>query len=90
MHTLQFIATQISQDKLSEALQLLNEYLLQHPDSDEALFMRGKLHWKLGNRSAATNDYAAASGLNPDSPATAALEQARAIEEFFNHDLLNP
>lgn len=52
--------------------------------------MRGKLYWKLGNRAAATSSYAAAAELDPDSPAAAALEQARTIEAFFNPDLLNP
>lgn len=90
MQTLQFISSQISQNKLSEALHLLDEYVSEHPDCADAYFMRGKLHWKFGNRAAATNDYAVAADLAPGSAAEAALEQARSIEAFFNPDLLNP
>ena len=90
MQTLQFISSQISQNKLSEAIIMLDEYILAHPDNADAYFMRGKLHWKLGNRSAATNDYAVAADIAPGSAAEAALELAQSIEAFFNPDLLNP
>lgn len=90
MHTLQLIASQISQNHLQPALDMLNDFIRSHPDNAEALFMRGKLYWKLGNRAAATSSYAAAAELDPGSPAAAALEQARTIEAFFNPDLLNP
>ena len=36
------------------------------------------------------SDYSKATGLNPDSPAAMALEQARDIAGFFNPDLYNP
>lgn len=90
MHTLQQIASQISENHLDTALEQLNDYITLHPDCAEALFMRGKLFWKLGNRAAATSSYAAAADLDPEGPAAAALEQARTIEAFFNPDLLNP
>ena len=64
--------------------------LLKSNNLTEALFLRGKIHWRLGNRSRATSDYAAAAAADPDSPAAEALEQARAVEDFFNPDLLNP
>ncbi|MCM1293208.1 MAG: hypothetical protein NC111_04940 [Bacteroides sp.] len=73
-----------------EAIVLLNSFIATHPDNAEALFQRGKLHWRLGHRSLATSDYAAASLIDPDSPAAMALENARDIEDFFNPDLLNP
>lgn len=72
------------------ALVLLSQIIDAEPADAEALFARGRLHWKMGNRSKATSDYAAAASLDPDSPATMALEQAREIENFFNPDLLNP
>ena len=53
-------------------------------------FRRGKLLWRLGKRAAATSDYARASALNPTSSAVKALEQARAVADFFNPDLYNP
>jgi len=54
------------------------------------LYRRGMLYWKLGRRGAAMSDYAAAAALDPDSPAVQALEQARAIMDFYDHDLYNP
>ena len=81
------ITALLKSNNLTEALDLADRYLTAHPDDAEALFLRGKIHWRLGNRSRATSDYAAA---DPDSPAAEALEQARAVEDFFNPDLLNP
>ena len=80
----------ISENKLNEAIVLLTEYLIDHPEDGEALFQRGKLYWRLGERAKATSDYAAAALIDPESPAAQALENARDIEEFFNHDLMNP
>ena len=44
----------------------------------------------MGDRIAAMNDYAAAAAVNPDSPATAALQNARDVNDFFNPDIFNP
>ncbi len=52
--------------------------------------MRGRLLWKLGRKADAMSDYAAAADLDPSSPAAAALEMARDIMDFYNHDLYNP
>lgn len=80
----------ITENKLEEAMVLLNGILAAEPDNADALFRRGKIYWRLGNRSKATSDYAAAALADPDSPAVQALEQARDIENFFIPDLLNP
>ena len=80
------ITALLKSNNLTEALDLADRYLTAHPDDAEALFLRGKIHWRLGNRS----HYAAAAAADPDSPAAEALEQARAVEDFFNPDLLNP
>lgn len=68
----------------------LTKLIEADPRDDAALFERGKLNWRLGNRAAAMNDYAAALEVNPSSPAAMALEQARNIDSFYNHDLYNP
>ncbi len=86
----QDIQALLDENKPGEALVLLDNVLAVEPDDPQALFLRGKAYWRLGNRSRATSDYAAAAALDPDSPAVQALEQARAIEAFFNPDLLNP
>ena len=80
----------ISENKLNEAIVLLTEHLIDYPEDGEALFQRGKLYWRLGERAKATSDNAAAALIDPESPAAQALENARDIEEFFNHDLMNP
>lgn len=69
---------------------LVDAFIAAHPDSAEAFFTRGKINWKLGNRSKAMTDYAEAKAHDPESPAAEALRQAREIEAFFNPDLLNP
>lgn len=80
----------IEQNRLDEALAQLDALIESDGDSAQALFMRGKVHWRLGHRPQATADYAASAALDPDGPAVFALEQARTIEAFFNPDLLNP
>lgn len=93
MTTLDSIKALIKQDCLNEALSKLNDLIAENNDSlyqAEALFLRGKIYWRLGKRSEAQNDYLASSALDPSGPATAALESARTIEAFFNPDLLNP
>ena len=72
------------------ALALLEALIAAAPEDDSLYFERGKLYWRLGERSKATGDYLRAAALNPDSPAAVALEHAGDIEEFFNPDLLNP
>lgn len=80
----------LKENKLSEAIVLLSQAIEAQPLNAEALFLRGKVYWKLGQRAKAVNDYAAAADIDPNSPAVQALEQAKDIERFFNPDLLNP
>lgn len=87
---LQDIQAILADNKIDEAINELNALIAINPNNDEALFLRGKAYWRLGNRSRALTDYATAASINPDSPAVFALEQAREIEAFFNPDLLNP
>lgn len=80
----------MNEGKLNDAIQLLNDAIATDNQNDSLYFMRGKLFWKQGDRTGAMNDYASAVKLNPDSPAAIALEQAHAVAQFFNPDLLNP
>lgn len=90
METTQDYQTLISKGLFNEALAELTRLLDATPDDDKLLFTRGKIKWRLGDRSGATGDYAKAVALNPESPATKALENARDIADFFNPDLYNP
>jgi len=87
---LQDIEALISSDRLDEAREALDKYINDNPSDARALFLRGKVNWRLGDRSAAQNDYMASAAIEPDGPARAALDYARDIESFFNPDLLNP
>lgn len=75
--------------QLDEALTLLNNAI--NADQDATLhYLRGRLLWKMGQKTEAMSDYATASQLDPSSPATAALEMAREIMDFYHRDLYNP
>lgn len=75
---------------IEQRINQLTKTIELHPDDDKAHFERGKLLWRMGRRADAMNDYSAAADINPSSPAAMALEQARDIDDFYNHDLYNP
>lgn len=72
------------------ALEIADGLVKRNPDDAAALFTRGKIHWRLGNRAAATNDFLVSAQLNPGGPASRALEQSRDIESFYDRQLYNP
>ncbi len=80
----------IADNRLDEALHILNNTLAQSPGDAEALFARGRIYWRQGHHGEAISDYTAAVSIDPQSPASIALEQARQVMDFFNPDLLNP
>ncbi|MDE5785421.1 MAG: hypothetical protein K2H98_02720 [Duncaniella sp.] len=80
----------IAGSRLDEALDALNALVASVPADAALLFMRGKLHWRMGHRARATSDFSAAAAIDPSSPAVRALEHARDVESFFNPDLYNP
>ena len=73
-----------------EAVAKLTEYIAGHPESDEALTLRGIRYWGQSKRSEAINDYLAAIRLNPQSRAVQALKAANEILDYYNKDLYNP
>ncbi len=75
---------------VEEALLLLDKHIASNPDDDEAYLQRGLRHWALGHRAKAINDYLKAVSINPESKAARALENARAILDFYHKDLYNP
>lgn len=80
----------IEKNRIDEALKFINGWIEEHPADAEAFFLRGRMSWRLGDRRSAINDYTHAAELDPNGPAVTALEQTRAIMDFFNPDLLNP
>lgn len=73
-----------------KAVALLSEYLKGKPDDDEALYIRGRKYWSLGDRANAINDYLAAIRINPYSKATMAIKTSYEILNYYNKDLYNP
>lgn len=73
-----------------EVLTRLTAYIDLHPESDEALTLRGLRYWSCGRRSAAIKDHLAAIRLNPQSRSKTAMRSAYEVLNFFNKDLYNP
>lgn len=73
-----------------EAIVILDAYLSEHPDDEEALTLRGIKHWSAGHRALAINDYLAAIRINPASKAAEALKATNEILDYRNKDLYNP
>lgn len=80
----------IDANRFEDALSELNSHIASEPDDDVALFMRGKLHWRMQNFALAVTDFETAVSINPQSGAAPALELARDVFDFYNTDLLNP
>lgn len=83
------ITAMFDQNRLDEADRALDG-LDGASDRAWALYMKGRIAWKRGLKSLAMSFYAEAAGLEPDSEAATALEQARQVMDFYNKDLYNP
>ncbi len=90
MSVFQKIEELINQNRLEEAIISLNNAIEADANNDLLYFQRGKLHWRLGNRSQAITDYEHTVAINPQSPARIALDNARDVISFFNPDIFNP
>lgn len=80
----------LSDNQPEEAIRLLDLYIHQYPEEDEAWYLRGKAYYKLGNTRLALNNYLQAIELNPQSPAKETYQMAIQILNFYNKDLYNP
>jgi tetratricopeptide (TPR) repeat protein len=81
---------QINGENTDNLIDYLDDYLLAYPTDDEALTMRGLIHWSRSERGLAINDYLEAIRINPDSRARLALKMANSILDYYNKDLYNP
>lgn len=90
MQTLQGIKELLDENRLNEALEALNHYIISFPRSDEAYFMRGNLYRRLGDMRQALNNFCEAIAINPNSKATEAYRATQEILSFYNTDLYNP
>ncbi len=71
-------------------LSLLTAEIAANQNDDTLYYLRGRLYWRLGQKSLAISDYECAVALNSGSPASAALKIARDVMDFYNKDLYNP
>lgn len=69
---------------IEKEIAALSAHIDSNPDDAAALYRRGSLHWKLGNRAAAITDFNASARLDPDGPGAAAAAHALDILNFFN------
>lgn len=90
MGNLEMVKATVKNGRLQDAIGMLNGMIEGDANNDTLYFERGKLYWRMGERSKAMGDYAKAKSINPDSPADKALEQAYDVVNFFNPDLYNP
>ena len=77
-------------DDVALKLHALSERLALDSEDEQALIERGRLHWSLGHRSEAINDYLAAQKLNPEGKAKELLKATYEILNFYHKDFYNP
>lgn len=83
------IAELLERGEFDKALQIADAHLAEHGEDNEIIFLRGKIHTRLGNTRAAINDFAHAKN-NGHAKSAQAYEAAIEVLDFFNHDLYNP
>lgn len=86
MEAIDIIKNLIAEDRLEEAIELLNHRIEQNEKDDEAYYLLGNIFRKKGNWKQATFYYLSATEINPDSPAKRAQEVLINIQNFMNPD----
>ena len=80
----------LREDKTSQAIEELNNFISTHPDcDDEPYYILGNAWRKQGNWQFALNNYLEAIDRNPESPAVEAKRMVMDILEFYNKDMFN-
>lgn len=79
----------LSENKPDDALKVLDKAVEVNNDA-VSFYERGRMLWKLGRKTDAMSDYSKAVSIDPESPAAVALQMARDVMDFYNHDLYNP
>ena len=89
METTDIIKDLIAENRLEEAIELLNRRIEQNEKYDEAYYLLGNIFRKKGDWKQATFYYLSATEINPESPAKQAQEVLVDIQNFMNPDF-NP
>ena len=90
MQPLQNLQQLIDNDRLTDAIELLDRLIEEDGWNDELYTLRGKLHWRMGRHALAQSDFEHALAINPESSASTAVELIKNVFDFYNPDLLNP
>ncbi|MDH6306466.1 cytochrome c-type biogenesis protein CcmH/NrfG [Parabacteroides sp. PF5-5] len=80
----------IYEGKLEEAIRQLDAYIAEHPEADEAWYLRGNAYRKTEDFQQALNSYLKAMEINPDSPAADAYQILTKILDYRNKEVYNP
>lgn len=83
------IETLVANGDTEKAMSILEGIINKHENA-EAYYLRGRLKWKLGQKTQAMSDYNKAVSIDPTSPAAVALRMANDVMDFYNHDMYNP
>jgi Flp pilus assembly protein TadD len=79
------------QNKLEEALLILNELILTNGSDIQALNLRGRIFYKMQKWGNAMNDYSAVIEIDPaNTEAKSGIAMARSILGYFTPDMFNP
>lgn len=70
--------------EIEKQIEELTARIAADPADAAALYRRGSLYWKLGQRAAAITDFNASALLDPTGPGAAAADHVRSILDFFN------
>lgn len=73
-----------------EAIRLLDQFIAEQEEHDEAWYLRGNAYRKRGDMRQALNNYLRAMELNPESPARQAHDMLIQILDYYNKDTYNP
>ena len=80
----------LREDKTSQAIEELNNFISTHPDcDDEPYYLLGNAWRKQGNWQFALNNYLEAIDRNTESPAVDSKRMVMDILEFYNKDMFN-
>lgn len=90
MKDLQQIKEKLQADFITEAIEDLNLFISENPNSEEAFFLRGNAYRRLNNWKMAVSDYSCAKQLNPNGAGARAYDAAIEVLNFFNTDNFNP
>lgn len=90
MSNLSDIEKILSEGRIEDAFNSINEYLSSEPQSAKGWYLLGGIYRRQQMWGDAINAYSKAKLIEPDGPADAAIESIYDILRFVNTDLMNP